>query len=553
MVTKIISTNLTTQYLLDLNDTLIVTQTGSLIVDAADAIHTRSNSETDTNILVLGHVKATGLASPGLGASAVFLGGTSVSGVFAPGNNSVMVGTTGTLEALGGFGVLSLGSATNVSNFGSIDADSGIAVRGGGNQILNAGVITATSLGISISGTGSVPRSDASLIQNSGTIQVSAGAGILVQEQWVTVVNDGTIAGGVGIQSNHASVWNNGTITQANSPAIAFSAAFGTLTNTGTISGIGGFATVDASFGVSILNSGNIDSNLVAVGGSIKSVVNDGTISGGLDGISVGASDRFTLVNSGLIEGAQYGVFHSSGLRSAIVNLGTISGVTNGASPGYAIFTDQVSAHVDNRGSLLGDVFIGFGRMNNAGAITGDVTMGFGKLINQGVIDGDLFLLDSNIYRSGGSGSVTGGINGSNGLDRLFGGDQIDQMSGNDEADLISGGAGDDLLSGGQGGDRLTGGIGADRFIYVAATDSDAATGIDRMTDFEVGTDMIDLQAVLPGATFIGAAGFSGTAPEVRYNAATGRLNGDTNGDGTADFTVILLNHAALTAADLIL
>ena len=553
MATEIISTALTTPYLLDMDDDLIVTDTGSLIVDGADAIHTRTNIDTELSVLVLGHVEATGLASPGLGASAVFLGGTFANGTFDPSNNSVTIGTTGSLEALAGFGIFSLGAATQVSNFGTIEADSGIMLRGGGNQILNTGTITATSVGISIAGIGNAPKSGATLIHNGGTIQVSAGAGILVQEQWVRVVNDGTIAGGIGIQSDHASIWNNGTIAQINSPAVSFSAAFGTLTNTGTISGQGSFATVDASFGLTILNSGLIDSNLVAVGGAIRSVVNDGTISGGLDGISVEASDRFTLVNTGLIEGAQYGVFHSLGLRSHITNFGTISGLVNPTSPGYSIFTDQVAGHVDNQGILLGDVFVGFGRITNAGSITGDVTLGFGKLVNQGLIDGDVFLLDTNTYVSGDTGNVSGSINGSGGQDRILGGNLADRMFGNDEADTLSGNGGDDLLTGGGFNDRLTGGTGADLFIYAASIDSDATTGIDRITDFEVGTDKIDLSAFLSGATFIGGAGFSGTGAEVRYNAATGRLSGDVDGDGVADLVVVILNHAAITAGDLVL
>ncbi len=553
MATEIISTSLTTPYLLDKDDDLIVTGTGSLIVDEADAIHTRSNLDTDLSILVLGHVEATGLASPGLGASAVFLGGTFTNGAFDPSNNMVTVGITGSLEALGGFGIVSLGSATQVTNFGTIDADSGIVLRGGDNQILNTGAITATSVGISISGTDSAPKSDASLIHNSGTIQVSAGAGILVQERWVTVINDGSIAGGIGVQSSHASVWNTGTITQTTSPAVSFSAASGTLTNTGTISGQGSFATVEAMDGLKILNSGLIESDRIAIGGSIRSAMNDGIIAGGLDGISVGSSDRFDLINSGLIEGSQYGVFHSLGLRSHILNLGTISGLANGASPGYSIFTDQVAGKVDNQGTLLGDVFVGFGRLTNDGTITGDVTLGFGKLANHGVIDGDVFLLDSNIYRSGSSGSVTGSINGSGGLDRLFGGDLSDRMFGNDEADVISASSGDDILTGGLGNDRLTGGTGADLFIYTAATDSDLITGIDRITDFETGTDKIDLSAFLSGAAFISNAAFSGTGAEVRYNAATGRLSGDVDGDGVADFAVLIVNNAAITAGDLIL
>ncbi|WP_108260739.1 UvrD-helicase domain-containing protein [Mangrovicoccus ximenensis] len=52
--------------------------------------------------------------------------------------------------------------------------------------------------------------------------------------------------------------------------------------------------------------------------------------------------------------------------------------------------------------------------------------------------------------------------------------------------DLLIGGAGDDLLDGGEGNDVMAGGLGADTFVF--------ADGQDTVTDFENGTDVIDLQ-----------------------------------------------------------
>ncbi|WP_264426834.1 M10 family metallopeptidase C-terminal domain-containing protein [Pseudomonas agronomica] len=65
--------------------------------------------------------------------------------------------------------------------------------------------------------------------------------------------------------------------------------------------------------------------------------------------------------------------------------------------------------------------------------------------------------------------------------------------------DAIFGGAGNDLLDGQQGRDLLTGGAGADTFRYESVTDSyrTATTAhSDRITDFNPGTDTLDLSSL---------------------------------------------------------
>ncbi len=63
----------------------------------------------------------------------------------------------------------------------------------------------------------------------------------------------------------------------------------------------------------------------------------------------------------------------------------------------------------------------------------------------------------------------------------------IDRVAGSD--DLLVGGAGDDILDGGRGDDKLEGGIGSDTFLF--AKDS----GVDVVTDFEAGLDVLDFTA----------------------------------------------------------
>ncbi len=64
--------------------------------------------------------------------------------------------------------------------------------------------------------------------------------------------------------------------------------------------------------------------------------------------------------------------------------------------------------------------------------------------------------------------------------------------SGNDE---LIGGSGADLIAGGLGADRLTGGTGADTFRYLTIDDS-TASALDIITDFQTGTDGIDISAL---------------------------------------------------------
>ena len=94
----------------------------------------------------------------------------------------------------------------------------------------------------------------------------------------------------------------------------------------------------------------------------------------------------------------------------------------------------------------------------------------------------------------GGSGDDI--LDGGNDDDKLDGGDGNDYLDGFNGRDILDGGAGDDtligyndddILTGGTGNDILTGGYGADQFIF---TQGD---GIDSITDFEVGTDIVDL------------------------------------------------------------
>jgi hypothetical protein len=135
-----------------------------------------------------------------------------------------------------------------------------------------------------------------------------------------------------------------------------------------------------------------------------------------------------------------------------------------------------------------------------------------------------------------------------------------DSLSGGAGADLLEGGVGNDTLTGGSGGDRLVGGSGADQFVLASIGDSQAGA-FDVIADFtradrdKIGLSAIDAnvnQAKDQKFAFIGTAEFGGVAGQLRYEQVDGNtfVEGDTNGDGTADFVIQLTGLINLGASD---
>ncbi|MEM7742684.1 MAG: malectin domain-containing carbohydrate-binding protein [Pseudomonadota bacterium] len=87
----------------------------------------------------------------------------------------------------------------------------------------------------------------------------------------------------------------------------------------------------------------------------------------------------------------------------------------------------------------------------------------------------------------GGTGNDT--VNGNEFGDELYGGEDDDILNGGSGIDVLFGGDGADTLNGGSGSDRLTGGADADTFQFTVTG------GIDRITDWEDGVDVLDFTA----------------------------------------------------------
>ncbi len=149
---------------------------------------------------------------------------------------------------------------------------------------------------------------------------------------------------------------------------------------------------------------------------------------------------------------------------------------------------------------------------------------------------------------------------GATGNDTLLGGGGRDRLDAGDGDDELDGGNGQDTLIGGNGRDLLTGGIADDFFVFNDAGESGLGSSADRIQDFGNGVDLIDLRGIDANTStgaddafvFIGTSAFSGTAGELNYTPS-GRLSGDIDGDGTADFSIVLVGAPGLSAGDFLL
>lgn len=151
------------------------------------------------------------------------------------------------------------------------------------------------------------------------------------------------------------------------------------------------------------------------------------------------------------------------------------------------------------------------------------------------------------------------------GKDHIDGGDGDDQLLGSNGNDTLRGSDGNDLLSGEQGDDTLSGGKGADIFYFAPYPNlfppSPGIGGVDTIVDFSSADgDKIRLSALdaLTGASasndafiFIGPDEFT-LAGQLRayHDGADTFVEGDSDGDGVAEFTIRLKGLYDLVSSD---
>lgn len=150
-------------------------------------------------------------------------------------------------------------------------------------------------------------------------------------------------------------------------------------------------------------------------------------------------------------------------------------------------------------------------------------------------------------------------LQGDQGNDLLIGLDGNDRLLGGAGNDNLQGGAGIDTLVGGVGTDVLWGGAQADVFVFTSPGESRPGLQRDRIGDFVSGLDDLDLRGIDANAGVAGNQAFRLTANQAAHavwavdSGANTLLRGDVNGDGNADFEILLLGVSSLTAQDLML
>lgn len=157
-----------------------------------------------------------------------------------------------------------------------------------------------------------------------------------------------------------------------------------------------------------------------------------------------------------------------------------------------------------------------------------------------------------------------------NGLDNeLIDWGGSNRLDGRDGDDYLNAGAGNDLLIGGLGTEFMLGGQGRDRFDFRSVEEiGTGETTRDVIWDFKPTADKINLGAIDANEQFsgnqafqlLGFAEFTGKAGELRWVyeqradlSAVTLVEGDTDGDGVADFQIELNGRLPMYAADFIL
>ncbi|MGC1495357.1 MAG: calcium-binding protein [Sulfitobacter sp.] len=449
---------------------------------------------------------------------------------------------------------------------GSLEDDIDLTIAGTVIGGASAADIRGDNINVTVSETGSVFGASN-----------SAGFGALNFEGTnVAVTNHGLISGpdmlGVFFGDPDASLNNTGTIN-GNSGVVIYGDD-SSIVNSGSImGGVSREATVQPYHETGVYVRGTNATILNLEGGIISSTAQDGV---GIAFENIVGTPIASIDNFGEISAFGYGIEVLETSSSAVYDITNYGVISGGVA---AIQATSAVENIINGGVINGNVNLGGNddSIRNTGQISGDIDLGTGD----------------DFYYGNGGGTVSGTISGGAGEDTIIGGAQSDIIDGGTEADLIRGRAGDDVISGGSGDDTirtgqgddildggagnefmrggagddtLIGGLGqdtmfgnagSDTFVFNTASEStNAGSAWDRIMDFTIGQDLIDLSAF--NARFIGTSAYAanGNIAEIRIfedpNGDT-RVFVDVNADGTSDMRFYLVNTLGITADDFIL
>ncbi len=374
------------------------------------------------------------------------------------------------------------------------------------------------------------------LIDGDADETLSLGTGSVISvNNGATLTIDQDIAAGDVVLGDTGTLILNGT----NSHAGVTNVGLGTLEVNGSITN----SDVSVSGTGVLRGTGTIFSDVTLSGGTLAGSL---TFGGGLDVTGT------TAVNTDL----------------TFNNLANTLDLTDQAQVNGRVYMkggDDTLLVGENAG-INGNVLTGSGDDNvtATGSLSGFVRLGNGDdtFDSTGSSDARIVVAgQGNDTMTGGSGDDL--LRGEGANDEINGGDGNDILDGGKGRDVINGGAGDDMIYGGNGNDTLTGGAGADLFIFTEIEDLWNGGSREVITDFTQGEDRLRMRGIDADITtggdqnfnFVGDADFSGTAGELRSIISDGRtfISGDVDGDGMADFQLILDGEITLLGSDIIL
>jgi Ca2+-binding RTX toxin-like protein len=299
-------------------------------------------------------------------------------------------------------------------------------------------------------------------------------------------------------------------------------------------------------------------------GNNLKNTVTGGNGDDALDGganadhLSGGlGNDHYVVDNAGdvVTEGANHGIDEVFTNLAAYTLASNVENLKGTSAAGQALTGNDLANEL--RGNVGNDTLDGGAGADTLYGGAGDDTYvvdNAGDVVKEFAASGsDSVLTSLAAYQlTGNVENLTGTV------------DTGQSLTGNGLANTLTGAGGNDTLTGGDGQDFLFGGGGADVFAF-ANTDSSADHALaDVIGDFDSGAgDKIDLALIDARTTnqgdqafdFIGTDAFSGAAGELHYLQDGGNtfVEGDVDGDGTADFSIQVTGLHDFVATDFVL
>ncbi|PPD13685.1 MAG: hypothetical protein CTY25_15325 [Methylobacterium sp.] len=444
-----------------------------------------------------------------------------------------------------------LGTFTgNLEQFGTLDLSA-----------FTNGVISARSNGPTISTDGTISRPDGSFVDSNWGV-VSFNGEVLnlsFSEVHGSAAGDVLASDRAGA-SIHAGGGNDLVIADANGQSLFGDAGRDVLVG-GSVSGV----SLYGGAGADVLVAGRGGGFLDGGAGADVLYIGNATATGG------NGADRFivddstthaTILDFNWCEDTLDLGAVASSLRGVRFSLDASGDLVLGLTGGRSVTLDGLGL------ADIGRVRQALDFSGNDGNLGVEVASARGETLTGGRGNDTLVGRAGHDVLNGGNGDdqLVGGagndsLNGGAGRDILLGGTGNDRLLGGSNDDVLDGGNGNDILNGGSGFDVLSGGFGADRFVF----DTLGQT-YDRISDFELGLDRIDLSGL-----FCGTVTASNFAEHVRIDPLgstelTGFLQVDLDGAaGPAGWTIVaqldgspfaILGGASsttLTASDFIL